>query len=154
MGTLSATMLHMVYSKICVHEILNKQYQEFSGNQYYGTYWPISGQPILTIRDLDLVQRMLGKIGDCKFENNQSEKMFPFPHQSKTLTTSRTGALVGCSGTRALHTTTLSGGLISSLSRVATTGGLSGRPSIRSSHWARWRLCMRQVLHRLPKYEL
>ena len=62
MGKLSASMLSILYNKMSTHEILHKQYQEFSGNLYYGTYWPISGQPILTIRDLDLVQHILSKI--------------------------------------------------------------------------------------------
>ena len=62
MGKPSSTMPSLFYNKISAHEIHHKQYQEFSGNLYYGTYWPISGQPILTIRDLDLVQHILSKI--------------------------------------------------------------------------------------------
>ena len=48
------------------HEIIKKQYQEFSGYQYYGTYSSISGKPILTIRDLDLVQHILSKVANSR----------------------------------------------------------------------------------------
>ena len=66
MGKPSVSMLNILYNKRSVHEIIKKQYQEFSGYQYYGTYSSISGKPILTIRDLDLVQHILSKVANSR----------------------------------------------------------------------------------------
>ena len=61
MGTMSATFLHIMSKRLSMHDIALRQYREFKGERYFGTYWPISGQPILTIRDLDLVQDVMSK---------------------------------------------------------------------------------------------
>ena len=66
MGKPSVSMLNILYNKHSVHEVIKKQYQEFSGNQYYGMYSSISGKPILTIRDLDLVQHILSKVANSR----------------------------------------------------------------------------------------
>ena len=69
MGSFSANFMTIMYNKITVHEVILRQYKEFKGERYFGTYWPISAQPILTIRDLDLVQQMTGKeykVQKCK----------------------------------------------------------------------------------------
>ena len=61
MANRSATFLSLIYEKINMHDLVVKQYQEFKGEKYFGTYWPISATPILTIRDLNLVQRVLSE---------------------------------------------------------------------------------------------
>ena len=65
-GSLTMTFVNILYEKLSIHDILLKQYQEFKGERYFGTYWPISGQPILTLRDMDLVQHMMGKHNKTK----------------------------------------------------------------------------------------
>ena len=60
-GNMSATFLSVMSKRLSLHDISQRQYKEFKGKRYFGTYWPISGQPILTIRDLDLVQDVVGK---------------------------------------------------------------------------------------------
>ena len=61
MANRSVTFLSLIYKKINMHELFLKQYREFKGEKFYGTYWPISAAPILTIRDLNLVQRVLSE---------------------------------------------------------------------------------------------
>ena len=38
-----------------------EQYNQFKGEKYYGTYTPVSAIPILHLRDLDLMQHVMGK---------------------------------------------------------------------------------------------
>ena len=61
MANRSVTFLSLIYKKTNMHELFLKQYREFKGEKLYGTYWPISAAPILTIRDLNLVQRVLSE---------------------------------------------------------------------------------------------
>ena len=61
MATLSGTFLNLMVEKINMHELALKQYRQFKGEKFFGTYWPISATPILTIRDLNLVQHVLGE---------------------------------------------------------------------------------------------
>ena len=80
MGNLShVAMLNILYNKICVHEMVHKQYRELRGHRYHGSYWPISGQPILTINDLDLVQHVLSKVAKS-FTFVTSCKTYPSFH--------------------------------------------------------------------------
>ena len=74
MGSFSANFITVMYNKITVHDIILRQYKEFKGERYFGTYWPISAQPILTIRDLDLVQQMTGR--DEKFQKCKISQIF------------------------------------------------------------------------------
>ena len=60
-ANLSAVFLNILYYKLSMHEIILRQYNEFKGKKYFGTYWPASAQPILTLRDLDIVQQVLSK---------------------------------------------------------------------------------------------
>ena len=57
------TFLNIMYSGLGVHDIILRQYKEFKGERYFGTYWPITGEPILTLLDLDLVQDVMGEQG-------------------------------------------------------------------------------------------
>ena len=61
MATQSMTFLNIMYSGLGVHDIILRQYKEFKGERYFGTYWPITGEPILTLLDLDLVQDVMGE---------------------------------------------------------------------------------------------
>ena len=61
MATLSGTFLNLMVEKINMHELALKQYRQFKGEKFFGTYWPISATPILTIRDLNLAQHVLGE---------------------------------------------------------------------------------------------
>ena len=63
MATQSMTFLNIMYSGLGVHDIILRQYKEFKGERYFGTYWPITGEPILTLLDLDLVQDVMGEQG-------------------------------------------------------------------------------------------
>ena len=60
-ANLSVTLLNILHYKLGVHEIVLRQYREFKGEKYYGSYHPVSAQPILTLRDLDLVKQVLSK---------------------------------------------------------------------------------------------
>ena len=59
MATLSETFLNIMVEKINMHDLVLKNYRKFKGKKFFGTYWPISATPILTIRDLNLVQHVL-----------------------------------------------------------------------------------------------
>ena len=61
MANWSATFLSLIYKKISIHDLFVKQYREFNGEKFFGTYWPISAKPILTIKDLNLVQCVLSE---------------------------------------------------------------------------------------------
>ena len=61
MATLSPTFLNIMTKGLSMHDILLKQYNEFRGKKFFGTYWPIGAQPILILRDLDLVQDMFSE---------------------------------------------------------------------------------------------
>ena len=61
MANLSVTFINVMVERLNMHDILLKQYREFEGEKYFGTYWPISAKPILTIRDLDLVKQVLSE---------------------------------------------------------------------------------------------
>ena len=48
-----------------------KQYDEFKGEKYYGTYgFGSSAVPILILRDLDLIRSVLGKFKDYNLRFN------------------------------------------------------------------------------------
>ena len=109
MGNLShVAMLNILYNKICVHEMVHKQYREFRGHRYHGSYWPISGQPILTINDLDLVQHVLSKVAKSSTFVTSCQCIILFM-QLEISTTSQTGTLSGYSGIRVPPTMTGSG---------------------------------------------
>ena len=55
-ANLSAVFLNILYYKLSMHEIILRQYNEFKGKRYFGTYWPVSAQPVLTLRDLASVE--------------------------------------------------------------------------------------------------
>ena len=61
MANLSVTFINVMVERLNMHDILLKQYREFDGEKFFGTYWPISAKPILTIRDLNLVQHVLSE---------------------------------------------------------------------------------------------
>ena len=47
--------------KDSLHGSVRKRYEEMRGEKYYGTYTPVSAIPILHLRDLDLMQHVMGK---------------------------------------------------------------------------------------------
>ena len=51
----------MQHKKESFHESVRKQYEEMRGETYYGTYTPVTAMPILYLRDLDLMQHVMGK---------------------------------------------------------------------------------------------
>ena len=44
-----------------LHGSVRRTYEEMRGEKYYGTYTPVSAIPILHLRDLDLMQHVMGK---------------------------------------------------------------------------------------------
>ena len=47
--------------KDSLHGSVRKRYEEMRGEKYYGTYTPVTAMPILHLRDLDLMQHVMGK---------------------------------------------------------------------------------------------
>ena len=44
-----------------LHGSVRRTYEGMRGEKYYGTYTPVSAIPILHLRDLDLMQHVMGK---------------------------------------------------------------------------------------------
>ena len=44
-----------------LHGSVRRTYEEMRGEKYYGTYTPVSAIPILHLRNLDLMQHVMGK---------------------------------------------------------------------------------------------
>ncbi len=59
----SAAILHpdVLQNKISGHDAVSKQYMEFEGHRFYGVYSAMKANPILVLRDLDLVQHVMGE---------------------------------------------------------------------------------------------
>ena len=55
------TMPDVLLQKESFHGSVRKQYEELRGEKYYGTYTPVTAIPILQLRDLDLIQHVMGK---------------------------------------------------------------------------------------------
>ena len=51
-----------IFQKESFDGSVRKLYEEMRGERYYGTYTPVTAMPILHLRDLDLVQHVMGKL--------------------------------------------------------------------------------------------
>ena len=61
LGNNSDTSPDVLLQKESIHGACKRQYREFEGEKYYGTYSPFLATPVLHLRDLDLIQHVMGK---------------------------------------------------------------------------------------------
>ena len=51
-----------IFNEESFHGSVRRLYEEMKGERYYGTYTPVTAMPILHLRDLDLMQHIMGKL--------------------------------------------------------------------------------------------
>ncbi len=61
LGSAPMTSLDVIRGRLHFSDVIRRQYEENAGEKYYGVYGPIGAAPILVLRDLDLIEHVLGR---------------------------------------------------------------------------------------------